>query len=113
VERRQKSAKGLRRAWVRYPDSLDTLGQPIPAETDTETGWPAKVQYISTGGLGLLVGRRFEPGTTLVVEPLSVEGGSLILPIQVIHVAAQDTDYWQVGCKFVTKIGDEELKAFQ
>jgi hypothetical protein len=114
VNRPQKSVKGPRRAWVRYPNSRDTLGQPILAETDTdtETGWPAKVQYISAGGLGLLIGRRFEPGTTLIVEPLAAEGPTVTLPVEVLHASAQDSDFWQVGCKFVTKITDEQLNAF-
>jgi hypothetical protein len=56
-----------RRAWVRSPKDEEAWCQPT-GRAEVDTAWLGRVRDISTAGVGLSMTRRFEPGTTLVVE---------------------------------------------
>src|SRR5205823_1578986 len=55
-----------RRGALRYPSSVEAACRPL---LGGGTRWPAEVQDVSITGLRLRLGRRFEPGTLLHVEP--------------------------------------------
>jgi hypothetical protein len=103
---------GDRRIWVRYPGNLDTYCQPLPAETavSPECSWPASVWDVSLGGMGLLIDRRFEPGTALLVLS-AVNGLPRILTMEVVHVSAHPSGQWLLGCAFGRQLSDEELQS--
>jgi hypothetical protein len=65
------------------------------------TRWPATVCDLSERGLRLLLGRRFEPGTLLVVEFPEVAGhpGQAHLA-RVAWVAHHPWEHWILGCAF-------------
>jgi hypothetical protein len=54
--------------WERFQCSLQTSCQPIAARGDHDVTWSARVRDISVGGIGLVLGRRFEPGAGLAVD---------------------------------------------
>src|SRR4051812_32014146 len=55
-----------RRATPRFPCSLETACKPAMWADDKL--WDGRIKDISLGGMGLLVKRRFEPGTLLRVD---------------------------------------------
>jgi PilZ domain len=101
-----------RRVWIRYPGNLETYCQPVAAETAprTEGCWPASVWDVSTGGMALLVERRFEPGTSLLLLS-AVNGLPRILSMDVIHASEHSSGHWMLGCVFPHPLTEEELHA--
>jgi hypothetical protein len=108
-----KSGGADRRAAVRYPVSPDGFSndnscRPITAQP-TEA-WSAVVRDMSTGGLGLVVNRRFEPGTLLIVDVQDAEQtNSRSLLVRVVHVERDEENFWFLGCKFPTALTESEL----
>jgi serine/threonine protein kinase len=101
-------AKGAeRRATVRYPSTREGFSVPLSGEADCR--WSSKVQDISTGGLSLLMGRRFEPKTVLLVE-LQATGQNLPqkLLVRVVRVRQQGPGKWAIGCAFARRLSEEE-----
>src|SRR5262245_51855451 len=104
-----RSAGLERRAWVRY--SCDLEASCIPADEDPEILWPSRVVNISCGGLGLLLSRRFEPGTLLQVEVQTPKQGfSRPLLVQVLHLTGHDHGGWLLGCVFTQPLSEDELQ---
>jgi serine/threonine protein kinase len=103
--------KGEQRATVRYPS--DQVGFCNAVGGGKKPQWPAKVQNISAGGLALLVGRRFEPHSTLCVEL----GGSGQAPcyylVRVVRVQPRPGRKWLVGCAFARPLSDEEVESLR
>src|ERR1043165_2571735 len=52
----------------RRPCGLKTSCQPIAARGDKDVMWPATIRDISVASIGLVLGRRFEPGAGLAIE---------------------------------------------
>jgi hypothetical protein len=90
----------------------ESFCQPIAARRSGDLRWPTKVRDISATGIGLLVSRRFEPGTILVVE---MQGdppvGERLLLARVVHTTSAGGE-WLVGCEFINPLSDDELEAF-
>jgi hypothetical protein len=97
-----------RRAAVRYPCDLASSCHTITSRR--EDAWTAAVKDISRTGIGLLLGRRFEPGILLAVE-LPAEGGSQLLLARVIHARAQGEGVWLIGCALVNPLAEDEVQA--
>jgi hypothetical protein len=74
--------------------------------------WPARVRDLSTGSIGLLLTRRFEPGTLLVIE-LEKKALSLshTLVGRVVHATQNSNGSWQLGCTLANKIAEDDLQA--
>jgi len=101
-----------RRVTVRYPSHLRGSCHTVHARQ--AAGWPAQFLNVSCGGLGLLLQRRFEPGTVLAVEPLDVNGGtSSVLLVRVIHATRRADGGWLLGCRHVTDLTEDEVQALR
>jgi hypothetical protein len=98
-----------RRAWVRYPRRLEMVWQLFGARQDE--GWSASLFDISQTGVGLIINRSFPPGTVLTVRlrPCSRTPSRTML-VRVKHCTARPDGEWLVGCTFVVKLKDGELK---
>jgi hypothetical protein len=94
------------RVYERYPSVLQTSCQPIAARGELK--WPGVIRDFSGRGLGLLLRRRFEPGTGLVVE-LPGKLGDMSVFARVVHATAQADGYWMLGCTLLTELTDEAL----
>jgi hypothetical protein len=95
-----------RRAAVRYACVLETACRSLAGSADVR--WPARVRDISATGICLLVSRRFEPGSLLAID-LSSDFASAPLA-RVVRVNWQADGDWALGCAFVTRLSDEELR---
>jgi serine/threonine protein kinase len=77
---------------------------------DAKEAWPAVVRDVSAGGLGVVLARRFEPGTLLAVE---MEGGPRkkvrTMLVRVVRVQGEELGHWRHGCAFVTPPDDNDL----
>jgi hypothetical protein len=98
-----------RRAHVRYAPAPETTCQ-LTAGGNNSVWW-ANVLDISTGGIGLVVSRRFEPGTLLAigVENKSREFSHMLVA-RVIHVRKEAASRYVIGAKFISDLGDDELQ---
>ncbi|MCS6852176.1 MAG: PilZ domain-containing protein [Gemmataceae bacterium] len=102
---------GERRHWVRYPCNLETLYQPGDGRLD-QRWWFAKVRDISGHGIGLVLGRRFSPGTHLTLALHSpAQQFSRTLEVVVVHAQPHAEGGWLIGCSFVSVLTPQELQA--
>jgi hypothetical protein len=71
-----------------------------------------KICELSQTGISLRIGRPFEPGEFLSVEPLQ-ENADLtrVFQARVVHVRTDHSDGWILGCEFTQPLNTEELKA--
>lgn len=109
-ESRPAAAHALdRRAHIRYAPAPDTTCQ-LTAGGNNSVWW-ASVMDISTGGIGLVVSRRFEPGTLLAigVENKNREFSHMLVA-RVVHVRKESASRYIIGAKFISHLGDDELK---
>jgi hypothetical protein len=110
-----KPSGAERRASVRYPCSTESFSpdntcRPITAHRNE--AWAATVRDLSTGGVGIIVNRRFEPGTLLSIELQDAEQTvNRNLLVRVVRVTRDGDDRWLLGCAFTSKLTDAELLA--
>lgn len=77
-----------------------------------ESGWEATVRNISCEGIGILLGRRFEPGTLLAIEVTeSNEQRQRLLLGRVAHATLQPDGKWLIGCTLMNPLDADELEA--
>jgi len=102
-----------RRACVRYLCQLDGSCQPVGQPATGET-WVGKLRDISSTGVKILVNRRFEIGTLLVLElPRPGWDTSRMLLCRVVRVAKEPIDQdWEVGCTLARELSDDEVQSF-
>jgi hypothetical protein len=103
-----------RRAWVRQCCNLGTICSTEPAGaalSAEEEHWPAVLQDVSRGGIGLLLARRFEPGTVLTIEVrLPGSRRARQLRAKVARIEARELGHWLLGCRFTEPLSDFELQ---
>ena len=104
-----------RRADARYPLAVGSFGvvnTDVHAGREGQETWPLVVQNVSTSGVGVLLARRFEPGTELFVE-LQVEPSSppQRLTVRVVRVQSETAGHWVHGCEFDSPLSEKQLKA--
>lgn len=106
----EKYRKGIeRRVWVRYSSTLHSACQPLGARGPNDPVWAASIKDVSSGGIGMEVVRRFEPGTTLVIdipEDGDYDGDTLLA--SVVYVKALPKSKWLLGCAFISPL-DEDI----
>lgn len=92
--------------------SLEASCHPIASAKDEP--WPAQVRELTAGGIGLMIKRRFEPGTLLAVElQSSTTDFSRTLVARVIHAKSQGGGDWVIGCILASKLDEEELESLR
>jgi hypothetical protein len=70
------------------------------------------VKDVSAGGIGLLLGRQFQPGAVLAVElPATARAAPRLLLARVIHATPEAGGGWHVGCGLVYPFREDELAA--
>ncbi len=94
-----------RRAAVRYACNHPASCLSIPACENIS----ARVRDVSVQGIGLLMSRRFEPDTILLVEVTGTPQPSFL--VRVVHCAPLATGEWVIGCQFDVDLDEEELRA--
>ena len=96
----------------RFPCDVPATCQP---PSDWKRGgqkWVARVRDVSTGGLCLVLGRRFERGAGLAIElPGADPDSQSTLLVRVMRVQAEEGGAWALGCAFISPLSDEELEA--
>ena len=115
VRKKKGSASGTKRPSSdgrggRRPQGVEAFCRSVAAVKDDP--WPARVRDLSTGSIGLVLTRRFEPGTLLVIElEKKAHGLSHTLVGRVVHATAQNNGGWMVGCTLANKIAEDDLQA--
>jgi hypothetical protein len=109
---RKQCVKTERRAWVRLAGSQKVSCKPVAGLTtkESELRWSGTIRDVSRGGIGLILSRRFEPGTLLILELASAGKESRHLALRVVHARAERKGDWTVGCAFVCPISEEDLQ---
>jgi len=104
------TAKVESKAPARRPTGLEAFCRSVAAVKDDP--WPARVRDLSAGSIGLVLTRRFEPGTLLVIE-LEKKTQSLTHTLvgRVVHATAQTNGGWMIGCTLANKIAEDDLQA--
>jgi hypothetical protein len=113
-ERSRKPGVRERRVWARHATNIDSVCQPVAAETapEPEMGWPGEIVEISCGGMTVSLERRFHPGTPLIIEvPSSNDQPSRFLHVRVIHAKTEFDGRWIHGCELRVKLSESELNA--
>ena len=80
--------------------------------SDASASWPLLVRDVSSGGVGILLARRCEPGTELLIELMTENGQEpRSLPVRVVRVRRDSLGHWIHGCEFLSPLGSRELTA--
>jgi hypothetical protein len=111
LRRASKQYRGKeRRAFLRHVSNQGARCLSLAGHREDE--WRACIRDVSVNGLGLLVNRRFEAGTVLLVH---LEGTPDVAPrhlfVRVVHHQALAPRKWLLGCTFPVPLDQEELEA--
>jgi len=102
-----------RRASIRYSCSEDSFSSTNPCRpiaSPQKESWSASVRDLSTGGIGLIVNRRFEMGTLLTVDLYdATQTSSRSLLVRVVRVSQEPNNSWMLGCAFTSRMSESEL----
>jgi PilZ domain len=99
-----------RRVWMRYPS--DVMTQLAPLNGEVHPGLSARVKDVSLGGIKLVSGEAFEPGT-MVSLTLPGEGKSSMTVLAcVVHCREVSGGEWVLGCSFAAELQEWQLLAF-
>jgi hypothetical protein len=75
-----------------------------------EARWGGAITNISLGGVRVRLPRRFEPGTGIAIALPDADGGAWVVFAKVVHVRRADDGYWELGCEFVSELGEDEFR---
>src|SRR4051812_10296923 len=97
-----------RRVWGRMACDLETTCE--PASDPAGGPLPVRARNVSRGGINLLAGRPFEPGSLLsVVLPIGEQGPTQVLAC-VVRCKPFEAGLWELGCTFAAQLADEDLR---
>jgi hypothetical protein len=97
-----------RRAWVRYRCQQRAVYCALPSYDRLG----ADVRDLSVDGVGLVLPTTVEPDTELIIEmKTTARRIFLTLLARVVHCTLASENEWLVGCEFITKPTEEQLKA--
>jgi serine/threonine protein kinase len=110
-----KKPEKERRAGVRFECALATtctINLSLhPEVTACQTSWDAQVYDLSVAGIGLILVRRFEPGSVLTVDLANSAGDfKRTREIRVVRVARAEGGSWFLGATLMEKLSKEELR---
>lgn len=94
------------RVYERQSGDLRAACSPASAYGRAEARWDAIIRDLSSGGVKLLLRRRFEPGTALAIE-LPTEDESYTVLARIVHVRPHE-EGWELGCQFVSALSESE-----
>jgi serine/threonine protein kinase len=105
-----------RRAAVRYPSTQGSACRVEPSvhadAPEPEDCWPATLLDVSTRGMGLLLARRFEPGTELLIEVEATDDApARSLRLRVTRVRRYALGHWNVGGVFSEPLSAEDVQS--
>jgi hypothetical protein len=105
-----KRPTGNRRAAVRWRSAPATPGFVfLPDAYESLIGW---LTDLSVSGVGLLLARPIDLGTTVHLELESpARTGSLRLEARVVRLTPQRDGDWIAGCEFARQLSEDELDA--
>jgi hypothetical protein len=99
-----------RRARVRYPSHQRTLCQTDTAQPD-DIWMMGRIRELSETGLSLHIGRRFDRGDVVSIEPIQgMTDSARVIQARVIHVRQDRKGGWVLGCQFTQPLSADELK---
>lgn len=99
-----------RRGAKRYQAAIHSQCQPVAILK--EKRWCGQTKDISASGIRLVLPRRFEPGTLLIVELKDKNNKSKSSHVaRVVRVQKNDSENWSLGCAFLTPLSSFELEA--
>jgi serine/threonine protein kinase len=107
-----------RRAHVRYALGVGSSGTihdsvfeaPHPDSPKSPEVWPLVVRDLSAGGVGILLARRCEVGTELLIELVAgPDRTPRTLPVRVVRVKRENHGHWAHGCQFLEVLAEDEL----
>ena len=113
----RSQARGAnRRAFVRHQLGYGTYATIDTAVfgggEDTEEIWPLTVRDVSTGGVGVVLARRFEAGTEFTIElGTGPDSTPRRLPVRVVRIEPDSVGHWVHGCSFACPLDEDELEA--
>jgi hypothetical protein len=100
------------RVYERKACGLATTLQPVAARSEQDIVWPATIRGVSEGGLGIVMGRRFERGAGLAIElPGNGHRPPQTLLAKVAHTTSLPGNRWLLGCSFVSPLGEDEVRS--
>ena len=98
---------GERRAAVRFASRAHGKCQAVGGEKYPR--WRAHVKDVSAVGIALSINRRFEPGSTLIVE-LQGKTRPRHLLVRVVRMIKLATREWLLGCSFLSRLNEEAVR---
>jgi hypothetical protein len=99
------------RVYDRHACGLVSSCQPASTFGKEDLKWSGTIDNVSIGGVGLILGRRFEKGTGLAIElPGSANSGAYVVLAKVMQVQRHGNTGWMLGCKFVSELSEEEVQ---
>jgi serine/threonine protein kinase len=99
-----------KRATARYASQQDGFCQTLQGK---KAGcWEAVIRDVSADGMGLILGRRFEPRTVLVLElnPTADLPARRVL-VRVVRAAPLPPGRWLLGCDFGVRLNEDEVNS--
>ncbi|MFO0844998.1 MAG: serine/threonine-protein kinase [Gemmataceae bacterium] len=94
------------RAYLRHPSKVEGRCQPIASFKEDQ--WTTRIVDISRNGVGLIVNRRFEVGTLLVVYPHQADTPPFL--VRVARLRVRSSRKWHLGCVFANLLSDGEVQ---
>ena len=81
-----------------------------PVSCPAAEGWRCIVYNISAAGVGITLPLPLKNGAVIWIEPWNLPGAK---PMQARVVRSAPLEYvWLCGCEFLTRLTDEELRAW-
>ena len=106
-----KTAAQDRREEPRSACRLEGQCRPV-AHAHLAAAWPATIRDLSASGFQLLLSRRFEQGTLLVVDVQDPTGhATRMLVARVVRVSSLVRGRWILGCAFTVPLTPDDLEA--
>jgi serine/threonine protein kinase len=91
--------------------SVAVLSPDAVGDSGSQEFWPLVVRDVSATGLGVLLARRFEPGTRFAVELGALPGRPEVrLPATVVRVESEQAGHWVHGCRFDAPLAPADLE---
>jgi hypothetical protein len=95
----------------RIPCDVAACCQSVAARGGRDLSWPGKVRDVSAAGIGLILSRRFEPSTCLVIDlPTPGPRPPDTLLALVLYCTPLPHRQWLLGCAFATELSEDELQ---